>query len=114
MTVPKILQGTLDLLVLSAVSGGPSHGYGIGQWITRMSGDGLLVEEGALYHSLHRLARKGLLEAEWRPSDTGRRAKIYSVTEDGRAHLAKEEAQWARYSAVVSRLVEAGKAEGGA
>ena len=111
MTQPRVLQGTLDLLVMTAVSVAPTHGYGIGQWILRNTDGDLEIDEGALYHSLHRLARKGLLDAEWRPSDTGRRAKFYALTDEGRAHLAREEAHWAEYSGLVTKLVDAGKAE---
>jgi transcriptional regulator len=111
MAEPKVLQGTLDLLVMTAVAVAPAHGYGIGQWILRNTDGDLEIDEGALYHALHRLARKGLLDAEWRPSDTGRRAKFYSLTEEGVEHLAREEAQWETYSGLVGRLMDAGRAE---
>ncbi len=111
MTEPKILRGTLDLLILTAVSVAPIHGYGIGQWIQSHSHGELEVDEGALYHALHRLHRKGHLEAEWKPSDTGRRAKFYTLTGRGREYLATEEARWVRYSDLVGRLVRAGKAD---
>ena len=111
MTEARVLKGTLDLLILTAVSVNPMHGYGIGQWIHSHSDGALELDEGALYRALHRLHRRGYLGAEWRPSDTGRRAKFYALTPAGSEHLATEEQRWMRYSGLVGRLVKAAKAD---
>src|ERR1041385_4375786 len=82
-----LYTGTLDLLILKAVSWGPRHGYAIGRWIRESTSDVLVVQEGALYPALHRLERKRLLDEEWRESETGRQAKYYSLSAEGRAQL---------------------------
>ena len=97
-----LFVGTLDILVLKAVSWGPRHGYAIGRWIRETTEDVLTVQEGALYPSLHRLERRGLLAEEWRVTDTGREAKFYSLTAEGRAQLRAEVARWTRFSRAVS------------
>src|SRR5215470_1665118 len=89
-------QGALDLLVLATLAGGAQHGYGIAAAVQRASDDLLRVEEGSLYPALHRLEQAGLLAAEWRPSETGRRAKFYRLTARGEAQLAESEARWRR------------------
>jgi transcriptional regulator len=102
-----LFTGTLDILILKAVSWGPRHGYAIGRWIRETTEDELIIQEGALYPALHRLERKGLLSEEWRLSETGRQAKYYSLTSAGRAHLRAESARWTRYSRAVSRALVA-------
>ncbi len=97
-----LFTGTLDILILKAVSWGPRHGYAIGRWIRETTGDELTVQEGALYPALHRLARKGLLAEEWGVTDTGREAKYYSLTPKGRAQLRAEVARWTRFARAVS------------
>jgi transcriptional regulator len=97
-----LFVGTLDILVLKAVSWGPRHGYAIGRWIRETTEDALTVQEGALYPALHRLERKGLLAEEWRVSETGRDAKFYSLTPAGRAQLRGEVARWTRFSRAVT------------
>ena len=89
MTTPRteLPQGTLDLLVLQVTATGPIHGYGIAQRIKQVSRDVLQVPQGSLYPALHRLERRGLLTAEWKPSDTGRDAKVDRLTPKGRAAL---------------------------
>src|SRR5262245_11579768 len=103
----SVLQGTLDLLVLSTLSRVPLHGFGIAQRIQEDSEELLRVEEGSLYPALHRLEQSGLLAGEWRQSDNGRRARYYSLTARGRRQLAIELDSWQRISqgvALVLRL----------
>src|SRR5437870_9584425 len=92
----QILPGTLDLLILKAVSLGPLHGYGVLLRIEQISGGALLVEQGALYPALFRLVRQGLLKASWGTSDNNRRAKFYELTAAGRKRLREETANWNR------------------
>src|SRR6185369_4021638 len=89
-------QGTLDMLILQVVALGPIHGYAIAQRIQQISKDILQVQQGSLYPALHRLENRGLLEAEWKESETGREAKFYKLTAKGRADLKTETANWAR------------------
>lgn len=99
------LYGTLNLLVLSALSDGPMHGLAILRRIVDGSGEALRVEEGALYPALHRLERDGLLEAEWGRTDQNRRARFYRLSAKGRKRLERERADWARHTEVVARLI---------
>jgi transcriptional regulator len=92
----QLLPGTLDLLILKAVSLGPLHGYGVLLRIEQISGRALLVEQGALYPALFRLVRQGLLRASWGISDTNRRAKFYELTAAGRKRLRQETSDWNR------------------
>ena len=109
MTGSNLFTGTLDILVLKTVLGGPMHGYAIGRVIRNESEGVLSVEEGALYPALHRLQRRGLLDAEWGRTDTGRRAKFYRLTVEGRHQLRAETARWNAYSgAVTTNLGRAG------
>jgi PadR family transcriptional regulator PadR len=89
-------QGTLDLLILRVAALGPIHGYAIAQRIQQISRDVLQVQQGSLYPALHRLEDRGLLEAEWRASDTGRDAKYYRLTPKGRVQLKADTANWTR------------------
>lgn len=100
MSNATLLPGTLDLLVLKAVSLGTEHGYGILLRIQRASGGVLSIEQGALYPALFRLESQGLIAAEWGVSDNNRRAKFYTLTRTGRARLSKDLGEW-------NRLVEA-------
>jgi len=106
MTHPaQLLPGTLDLLILRAVSLGPLHGYGILLRIGQMSKKALLIEQGALYPGLFRLVRQGLLKASWGTSENNRRAKFYELTAAGRRRLRDETANWNRLvSAIGSAL----------
>ena len=97
-----LFVGTLDILVLKAVSWGPRHGYAIGRWIRETTSDALTVQEGALYPALHRLERRGLLTEEWRVTETGREAKYYALTAAGRAQLRAETERWTRFSQAVT------------
>jgi transcriptional regulator len=102
----SVLQGTLDLLVLRALTWGTMHGYAIMRWI-RQSADGELeVEDAALYPSLHRLEVRGLIEAEWGLSENKRRARFYRLTGAGRRALRAELESWRRYVKVVARVME--------
>ena len=105
-----LFTGTLDILVLKAVSWGPRHGYAIGRWIRETTEDVLAVQEGALYPALHRLERRGLLAEEWAVTETGREAKFYSLTPAGRAQLRAEVARWSRFARAVSTALELGTA----
>jgi PadR family transcriptional regulator, regulatory protein PadR len=100
-----LVQGTLDLLILKVVALEPAHGWAIGQRISQMSNDVLLVGQGSLYPALHKLEQQGWIAAEWGESDNNRRAKYYSITKDGRRALKEEAAQWERLSAAISGIV---------
>ena len=103
----ELIQGTLDMLILKAVSRGRMHGYAIAEWIHSVSEETLQVEEGALYPALHRLELKGMLDSEWGTSDTNRRVKFYHITAVGRKQLATEREQWGRLTAGMLRVLEA-------
>jgi transcriptional regulator len=99
------LHGALDALILKTVAHGPRHGYAIARFIEDTTGEALLVEEGSLYPALYRMERRGWLEAEWGVSELGRRAKLYRLTEAGRAQLRSETEAWRRFSAGVSKVL---------
>ena len=103
----ELIQGTLDMLILKAVSRGRMHGYAIAEWIHSVSEETLQVEEGALYPALHRLELRGMLDAEWGISDTNRRVKFYNITSAGTQHLAEERQQWTRLTGGMMRVLEA-------
>lgn len=103
----QILPGTLDLLILKAVSLGPLHGYGVLLRIQQISGSALLIEQGALYPALTRLLRRRLLTARWGTSDNNRRARFYDLTAAGRRHLASQEDGWRRLVAAMSSALAA-------
>jgi len=103
----QLLPGTLDLLILRAVSLGPLHGYGILLRIAQISGNTLLVEQGALYPGLFRLVRQGLLRANWGTSDNNRRAKFYELTTAGRKRLREETESWNRLAAAMQSALGA-------
>lgn len=104
-TPNALLHGTLDALILKTLTGGPLHGYAIAKFIEGTTGGAVLVEEGSLYPGLYRLERRGWVEAEWGTSELGRRAKLYRLTRDGRAQVARETATWRRFAAGVSKLL---------
>ena len=106
-TTIDLLQGTLGVLILKSLSWGPAHGYGIARWIEQITDDELLVEEGSLYPSLHRLQAHGLVTSEWEISDTNRRVKTYTITDAGRQRLRAEMSRWTRFSNAVSRALDA-------
>jgi|SRR5271169_4007575 PadR family transcriptional regulator PadR len=103
----QILPGTLDLLILKAVSLGPLHGYGILLRIGQISDRALLIEQGALYPALFRLVRQGLLTASWGKSDNNRKAKFYELTAAGRKRLREEAAGWNRLAAAIASALSA-------
>ena len=102
---PDLLQGTLDMLLLQIVALGPLHGYAIGQRLQQITRDTLQVQQGSLYPALHRLEERGWLRAEWRPSETGRDAKFYSLTKAGRKQLAVERLNWERMAAAIALVL---------
>jgi len=101
----ELLHGTLEALVLKTLAAGRLHGYGIARAIEDATGGVVTVEEGSLYPALYRMERKGRIEAEWGVSELGRRAKFYRLTPRGRKELATQTAEWARFSAAVSRVL---------
>ena len=101
-----LLQGTLDLLILKVVALGPIHGYGISQRIRQISAEVLQVQQGSLYPALHRLEKRGWIEADCGESDNGRQAKFYRLSAQGRSQLADEERTWNRLSKAVSLILE--------
>jgi len=103
-----IPQGTLDMLVLQILSLGPAHGYAIAQRIQQVSRETVQVNQGSLYPALHRLEQRRWLRAEWRPSETGREAKFYSLTRAGRKQLAVEKESWNRLSVAVRLIFDGG------
>jgi len=105
----ELLQGTLDMLILKIVALGPVHGYGISQRIRQISRDVLQVQQGSLYPALHRLERRGWLEADWGESVNGRQAKFYRLSARGRRQLAREESNWARLAEAVGLIMQTAK-----
>ena len=101
-----LLQGTLDMLILKALSLGGLHGYGIIQRIRQMSGGLLEVEQGSIYPALYRIEQRGWIDSAWGDSETGRRAKFYKLTRDGRRQLAVEESNWDLLSLAISKIMQ--------
>jgi transcriptional regulator len=101
-----LLQGTLDLLILRTIAREPLHGWGIAKRIQALSGDVLSVGQGSLYPALHRLEQQGWIEADWKDSDLGRPAKVYSLTRQGKKQLARELETWSRLSSAVQLLIQ--------
>lgn len=102
----KLVRGTLDLLVLRALSTGSLHGYGVWAWIRDRSGDVVQVEDAALYQALHRLEARELVRSSWGRSENNRKARFYELTDKGRARLEEEAGAWHRYAEAVGRLLE--------
>ena len=103
---PDLLRGTLEVLLLKALSAGPRHGFAVARWLEAYTDDVLQVEEGSLYPALHRMERRGWLEAEWGVSEQNRKVKSYRLTRSGRAHLRAETAGWAEFAAAVSKVLQ--------
>lgn len=101
------LYGTVELLVLKALSFGPAHGFGVARWIELVSGDRLSIEEGSLYPALYRLESERWIEAEWGVSENRRRAKFYALTPLGRRMLRAEEGRWRRFVETMARVLAA-------
>jgi PadR family transcriptional regulator, regulatory protein PadR len=104
---PDLPQGTLDLLVLKALSLGPMHGFGVGQRIRQLAEDMLTVEEGTLYPALYRIEERGWIRSEWGASENNRRARFYKLTRAGRKQLLVEESNWEYLSVAVRKILEA-------
>lgn len=102
-----MLQGTLDLLILHALSLGPMHGWGVSQRILDLSHEVLQINQGSLYPALHRLEYRGLVRAEWGRSENNRRAKIYSLTPKGERRLGVEHRDWQRFVEAMQRVLQA-------
>jgi len=100
-----LLQGTLDLLVLKALSIAPMHGWGVAQRLQLISREVLQVNQGSLYPALHRLERKGFIDSEWRASENNRRARYYRITAKGSRALEDETESWERFSGAVARVL---------
>lgn len=100
-----LLKGTLDLLVMKALSWGPMHGYGILSWLEARSDGALGVDDSPLYQALHRLEGRRMVEAEWGVTENNRRARYYSLTSRGRSHLEEEMSVWQRYAQSVSSIL---------
>jgi PadR family transcriptional regulator, regulatory protein PadR len=107
MANTELLQGTLDLLILKAISLGPLHGYGVLLRIQQMSRDKLQIQQGSLYPALYRLQHQGLIASEWGESDNRRRAKFYRLTAAGRRRLHEELAYWKRLSEAIGLVLSA-------
>ena len=109
MTAPKadLLQGTLDLLILKALTLGPLHGYGVIQRIRQLSGEMLNVEQGSLYPALYRIEQRGWVSSKWGVNETGRRAKFYTLTRAGRKQLTVEEKSWDLLALAIAKVREA-------
>ncbi len=99
-----LVQGTLDLLILKTISLEPTHGWAIAKRIEQISQDVLRVQQGSLYPALHRLEQQAWIEARWGETETGRKAKVYSLTRDGREQLEKELANWDRLSHAINLI----------
>ena len=104
--IPDLLPGTLDLLILRTLQTDPLHGWAIAERIEQVSQDVLQVNQGSLYPALHRLEHQGWIEAEWRISELGRRAKYYRLTSTGRRQLAIELGAWERMSEAIGRVMK--------
>lgn len=103
---PDLLPGTLDMLILRTVQAGPMHGWAIAERIQQISQDVLQVNQGSLYPALHRLEHQDWIEAEWKVSELGRRAKYYRLTTSGRRQLTVEAREWERMLAAISRVMK--------
>src|SRR6185295_18821642 len=103
---PDLVQGTLDVLLLKIVALQPLHGWAIAQRLKQVSADELQVSDGSLYPALHKLELSGLIAAEWRTSELGRRAKFYALTPAGRRRLEQEAEHWQRLSSAITRVLQ--------
>ena len=102
----ELMQGTLDLLVLKALTWGPMHGYAVARWVSETTDDDLQIEEGALYTALHRMEKRRWLAAEWGLSDANRRAKYYQLTAAGRRELRARTAAFTRYARAMFKVLQ--------
>ena len=104
---PDLPQGTLDMLVLKALSLGETHGYGVGQRIQALAEDTLRVEEGTLYPALYRIEQSGWIESEWGTSENNRRARFYRLTRAGKKQLGLEETRWQNLVGTIAKVMQA-------
>ena len=102
-----LLQGTLDVMILKALSWGPMHGFGVAKWIRNTTEDVLQIEDSALYPALHRMEFRGLIDSDWALTENKRRAKYYTLTSKGRQQLRSRASSWDRYSTAVSKVIHA-------
>ena len=102
-----LLQGTLDLLILKALSTGELHGLGVSRRVEQLTGGTFVVQPGSLFPALHRLEEAGWLDADWQPSENNRRAKYYKLTRTGKKQLGEETAHWNRIALAIARALEA-------
>ena len=109
----NVLRGSLDLLILKALSWAPRHGYAVAEWIQHATDATFLIEEGTLYPALHRLERRGWVESEWGISDQHRRAKFYRLTSAGRAQFRAEAPTWHRCADAIAAALRATSPDGG-
>jgi len=107
METSDILPGTLDLLILKAVSLGPLHGYGVLLRLQQISGDALRIQQGSLYPALYRLQAQGLISSEWGESDNNRKARFYQLTAAGKKRLREESRTWTRFATAVATALDA-------
>ena len=103
----NVLRSSVDLVILKALSSGPRHGYAIAEWIEHATNATILLEEGTLYPALHRLERRGWVDAEWGLSENNRRAKFYDLTRAGRAQLRREAPTWLRHAEAIAGALRA-------
>jgi PadR family transcriptional regulator PadR len=100
-----LLKGTLDMLVLKALSGGPMHGFGIALWLEEQSAGTLGLDDSVTYQVLHRLEGRGFVEAQWKTTENNRRARVYKLTREGRTRLASETEGWLKFSESVTSVM---------
>jgi PadR family transcriptional regulator PadR len=105
--VADVMQGTLDLLILKALSLAPMHGWGISQRIQQISRDAFQIGQGSLYPALHRMEKRGLVKADWRTTENNREAKYYQLSAAGRRALGEEIADWQRYAGAIALVIDA-------
>jgi len=106
MSTLSLLQGTVDLLILRALQGGPTHGYAVSRWVRERTEGVLAIEDAALYQALHRLEGRGWIDAEWGLSENNRKAKYYRLTPTGRQQLRSEISVWKKYVQAVFKVIE--------
>lgn len=103
-----VVKGTLDLLVLKALTGGPAHGFEVASWIETHSEGEVTFDDSAIYHALYRMEKRGWVEAEWGVTENNRRARYYRVTVQGRAHLNEESERILRFARTLATILESG------
>ena len=102
-----LLHGTLDVMILKALSWGPMHGFAVAKWVRSTTDDVLQIDDGALYPALHRMEHRGLIDADWDLTENKRRAKYYRLTAKGRQELRARSSIWDRYASAVSKVIHA-------